>query len=77
MRQEAHRSLKDAAIPGAPPPGSLGLTGRRPDAAGLLQGTGRFMRHVKLAPGREADTAALGALIQAAYADMRLRLAAS
>jgi len=47
-----------------------------PDAAGLLQGTGRFMRHVKLAPGRECDPAALGALIQAAYVDMHARLSA-
>ena len=45
-----------------------------PDAAGLLQGTGRFMRHAKLAPGREFDAAALSALIQAAYDDMHVRL---
>ena len=45
-----------------------------PDPAGLLQGAGRFMRHVKLAPGRDFDAAPLGALIQAAYADMHARL---
>ena len=45
-----------------------------PDPARLLQGSGRFMRHVKLAPGREFDAAALGALIQAAYADVHARL---
>lgn len=48
-----------------------------PDPMALLQGTGRFMRHVKLAPGRECDPAALGALIQAAYGDMHVRLSAS
>ena len=48
-----------------------------PAPAGLLQGDGRFMRHVKLAPGRETDAAALGALIKAAYVDMRTRLSVS
>lgn len=38
-----------------------------PDPAGLLEGTGRFMRHVKLRPGREVDAAALEALVEAAY----------
>lgn len=44
-----------------------------PDPAGLLQGTGRLMRHVKLRPGEAVDTNALQALIAAAYADMRRR----
>jgi hypothetical protein len=44
------------------------------DPAGLLRGTGRFMRHATLAPGRDVDSAALSALIQAAYVDMHLRL---
>jgi len=44
------------------------------DPAGLLEGTGKRMRHVKLKPGREADLAALGDLIDAAYADIRARL---
>ncbi|MFL6677125.1 MAG: DUF1801 domain-containing protein [Burkholderiaceae bacterium] len=48
-----------------------------PDPAGLLQGSGRFMRHVKLAPGRDFDAAALGALVQAAYADVHGRLSVS
>lgn len=48
-----------------------------PDPAGLLQGSGRFMRHVKLAPGRDFDAVALGALIQAAYADVHARLSTS
>src|SRR6516225_2732468 len=30
-----------------------------PDPAGLLQGAGRFMRHVKLRPGTATDSAAL------------------
>ena len=37
------------------------------DPAGLLQGTGKNMRHVKLRPGTEVDSKALAALIQAAY----------
>lgn len=45
-----------------------------PDPHGLLQGTGKFMRHVKLHPGREADATALTALIQSAYRDMQRRL---
>src|SRR5258708_6410696 len=45
------------------------------DPAGLLEGTGKRMRHVKLRPGRELDLAALGDLIEAAYADIRARLA--
>ena len=44
------------------------------DATGLLQGTGKFMRHVKLKPGCEVDAAALEKLIAAACIDMRLRL---
>lgn len=46
------------------------------DPARLLEGTGKFMRHVKLAPGQETDAAALTKLIEAAYADMRERVAA-
>jgi hypothetical protein len=45
-----------------------------PDPAGLLEGTGKFMRHVKLGPGREVDTKALTRLIETAYADMKARL---
>jgi hypothetical protein len=44
------------------------------DPAGLLEGTGKRMRHVKLRPGREVDAAALGNLIDAAYADIKVRL---
>jgi len=44
-----------------------------PDPAGLLEGSGKRMRHVKLRPGQAVDAAALGALIAAAYADMRAR----
>ena len=46
------------------------------DPAGLLEGTGKFMRHVKLRPGQAVDEAALEALIHTAYADMRTRLRA-
>lgn len=45
-----------------------------PDPCGLLEGTGRFMRHVKVEPGRFAADAALQALMQAAYADLAARL---
>jgi hypothetical protein len=48
-----------------------------PDPRGLLAGTGRFMRHVKLRPGIEVDEAALTRLITAAYADMRRCLGAA
>jgi hypothetical protein len=44
------------------------------DPRGLLEGTGRFMRHVKLAPGREVDADALGTLIETAYSDMKGRM---
>ncbi len=44
------------------------------DPARLLQGSGKRMRHVKLKPGSEPNTAALGALIDAAYLDIRERL---
>lgn len=46
------------------------------DPKGLLEGTGKFMRHVKLGPGRDADAVALTKLIEAAYADMQRRLKA-
>ena len=45
-----------------------------PDATGLLEGTGKFMRHVKLRPGQEIDDAALRKLVHIAYADMKRRL---
>lgn len=46
------------------------------DAAGLLQGSGKRMRHVKLSPDRPATAAALEVLIDASYADIRARLRA-
>lgn len=45
-----------------------------PDPAGLLEGTGAFMRHVKLRPDRPVDEAALERLIQIAAEDLRARL---
>jgi hypothetical protein len=41
------------------------------DPEGLLEGTGRFMRHVKLGPGRDVDATALTTWIAAANADMK------
>jgi hypothetical protein len=45
------------------------------DPNGLLEGTGKFMRHVKLRPSVEIDTNALKTLIQTAYVDMQARSA--
>ena len=47
-----------------------------PDPEGLLEGTGRFMRHVKLRPDREFDATALMKLVETAYADMKERVRA-
>lgn len=47
------------------------------DPAGLLQGTGKHMRHVKLRPGLAVDTSSLEALIAAAYQDIAARLRAA
>jgi len=44
------------------------------DPAGLLVGSGRRMRHVKVVPGADLNAAALAALIGAAYADIKSRL---
>ena len=44
------------------------------DPAGLLEGSGKRMRHVKLRWGHPANVAALEELIAAAYRDIRLRL---
>lgn len=48
-----------------------------PDPAGLLEGTGTYMRHVKLRPDAAVDAGALTELIQAAYTDMKRRLEGS
>ena len=45
-----------------------------PDPARLLQGTGKFMRHVKLKPGTAANAAALRRLIEEAYSDIKSRV---
>lgn len=45
-----------------------------PDPHGLLEGSGKFMRHVKLRPGQDLDAPVLAQLIEAAYADMRERV---
>ena len=46
------------------------------DPAGLLEGSGKRMRHVRLEPGATLDAAALGELIDAAYTDVKARLRA-
>jgi hypothetical protein len=45
-----------------------------PDPAGLLQGTGKFMRHVKLRPGTAKNAPALSRLIETAYSDIKARV---
>jgi hypothetical protein len=44
------------------------------DPARLLQGAGRFMRHVKLRPGAATKAQALSSLIDAAYSDIKARV---
>ena len=46
------------------------------DPAGLLEGTGKYMRHVKLRPGGDLDATAQFTLVEAAHADMTRRLEA-
>ena len=45
-----------------------------PDPARLLQGNGKFMRHLKLRPEIQSNTAAIGRLIDAAYLDIKARV---
>jgi LysR family glycine cleavage system transcriptional activator len=44
------------------------------DPKSLLEGTGRFMRHVKLTAERAVDATALATLIETAYADIKKRI---
>jgi hypothetical protein len=46
------------------------------DPEGILEGSGKRMRHVKLKPGRQTNTAALNRLIDTAYLHIRTRLSA-
>ena len=46
------------------------------DPRGLLSGTGKLMRHVKLRPGEVVDEVALEKLIVAAYRDLQRRVEA-
>jgi hypothetical protein len=45
-----------------------------PDPARLLQGAGKFMRHVKLRPETATDAASLSRLIETAYSDIKSRI---
>ncbi len=45
-----------------------------PDPARLLQGDGKFMRHVKLRPGAAINGEALGSLIETAWVDIKARV---
>lgn len=44
------------------------------DKSGLMEGTGKRMRHIKLRPGEAVDDKAIEALIKAAYVDIKQRL---
>ena len=44
------------------------------DPSDLLEGTGKFMRHVKLRPESDVDATALMKLIETAYTDIKGRL---
>ncbi len=44
------------------------------DPAGLLEGSGKSMRHVKVKPGATLDSKALAALLQQSYADVKAQL---
>ncbi|MEO8648119.1 MAG: DUF1801 domain-containing protein [Acidobacteriota bacterium] len=44
------------------------------DPSGLLEGTGKFMRHVKLRPDGRVDTDALTTLVETASEDMKSRI---
>ena len=45
-----------------------------PDPARLLQGAGKYMRHVKLRPGVDVNADALHRLIETAYSEMKTRV---
>ena len=45
-----------------------------PDPASLLQGSGKFMRHVKLRPSETTHSAPLHSLIKTAYSDIKARV---
>jgi len=44
------------------------------DPEGLLEGTGKYVRHVKLGPERNVTATTLRKLIETAYTDMKARL---
>ncbi|WP_339814545.1 DUF1801 domain-containing protein [uncultured Imperialibacter sp.] len=45
-----------------------------PDRFGLLEGSGKRMRHVKIRPNEPCNESAIAALIEAAYEDIKRRL---
>ena len=44
------------------------------DPASLLEGTGKFMRHVKIKPNEAIDAPRLQELVEAAYTEMKARI---
>jgi hypothetical protein len=68
-------------MPSSPPTGSLLFTPEQHAQAlklvgefSLLEGSGRFMRHVKVRPDDARDAVALKALIHAAYKALEVQL---
>ena len=45
-----------------------------PDETGLLEGSGKNMRHIKLRPEEPQDEGAIKSLLEVAYADIKERL---
>ncbi len=64
LRQRVHGPRQFGALRGA----------ELADPASLLEGTGKYMRHVKLRPQSDVDASALIELVDAAYTDMKGRL---
>ncbi len=46
------------------------------DPAQLLEGTGKYMRHVKITPDSDIDASSLTQIVESAYTDMKRRLEA-
>ena len=44
-----------------------------PDPSGILEGSGKRMRHVKIKPGKEPDSISLETLVTEAYSDIKHR----
>jgi len=64
-----------ASCAAVPPEGcKRRVLSRRSAAGDLLQGSGKFMRPVKLRPGTATNASALSELIDSAYSDIKVRI---